>query len=328
MVKEGKLVSIIIPVYNVEEYILSCLESVTEQRYKHIECIIVDDCGTDDSMSLVNGFIERYNGHIFFKIFKHDCNRGLSEARNSGIGISSGEYIFFLDSDDTITDDCIEYMMSLMNEYNSDIIICSHIESNKKVIASDVFVKRYEYNEIYLLHKIPNNAWNRLIRTEIIRANDLRFFSNIYHEDRLWSFFLVYNISSAIVSSKNTYIYNIRPNSIMTDNSKEIKRINDSLQIIKQMDSYLSAMSRIRILPRESVDYVYLERFALCVSAYSSSDHFGNEIFKASYKNVNLNVFMKLSFLNKIRCLAFLLPPKIGFSYFKFLYKACYKDNK
>ena len=108
-------VSIIIPVYNVEPYIEECLLSVSSQTMTEgVECIIVDDCGKDNSMSIAERFIEEYIGKISFSIIHHGSNRGLSAARNTGIKAAKGEYVYFLDSDDTITADCIQRMYAFI----------------------------------------------------------------------------------------------------------------------------------------------------------------------------------------------------------------------
>ena len=92
-----------------EPYIEDCLQSVMRQTYRgEMECILVDDCGTDNSMEIVQQLVAAYKGPVVFKIVHHDHNRGLSAARNTGIDVSSGEYVFFLDSDDWISDGCIE----------------------------------------------------------------------------------------------------------------------------------------------------------------------------------------------------------------------------
>lgn len=327
MAQEKKIVSIVIPVYNVEEYIQDCLNSIVKQNYKFIECILVDDCGTDNSMEVVETYIRNYNGQIVFRIIKHDRNQGLSVARNSGIEAAQGEYIYFLDSDDTITEDCIEYMISIASTYNYDVVMCSHSKSTEILKATDIFEKKYFDNNIYLLHNEPNNAWNRLIKLDIIKVNNLKFYPNIYHEDRLWSFLLIYYIKSAVVSNKVTYIYNVRPNSIMTDNTKAIKRIKDSLVIVEQMDGHLSDFAKNSFLQQKSIDYVNLERFSVCVYAYLSSHEFGKEIFGSVYKKIRINEYINLENANKIRCLSFLLPKKIGFLYFKLLCNTYYKNK-
>ena len=102
-------ISIIIPIYNVEPYIEDCLQSVMRQTYRGMmECILVDDCGTDNSMKVAEQLIKIYNGPIDFKVLHHEHNRGLSAARNTGIDAACGDYVYFLDSDDWISDDCFE----------------------------------------------------------------------------------------------------------------------------------------------------------------------------------------------------------------------------
>lgn len=88
-------VSIIVPVYNVEKYIITCLESIAHQTYDNIECIIVDDCGKDHSIQLAENFISSYNGSIKFVVCYREKNGGLSAARNSGLKMASGRFVYF-----------------------------------------------------------------------------------------------------------------------------------------------------------------------------------------------------------------------------------------
>ena len=104
-------VSIIIPIYNVESYIANCLHSVFNQTYKDLEIILVDDCGTDKSMDVAKEIIRKYKNDFHIIIEHHTYNKGLSAARNTGLKKSTGEFIYFLDSDDTISNDCIERLM-------------------------------------------------------------------------------------------------------------------------------------------------------------------------------------------------------------------------
>ena len=110
-------VSIIIPVYNVAPYIEDCLRSVIGQTYRGvIECLIVDDRGTDDSIAIAERLIKDYSGPIRFEILHHEHNRGVAAARNTGALKAKGDYIFYLDSDDEITTDCIEKMMAVASQ--------------------------------------------------------------------------------------------------------------------------------------------------------------------------------------------------------------------
>ena len=110
-------VSIIIPVYNVAPYIQRCIESVQAQTYKDIECLLIDDCSTDESITIVEKIISECKDSSCFSIIHHNTNQGLSAARNTGIIASTGEYIYFLDSDDSITSDCIELLVHLAVKY-------------------------------------------------------------------------------------------------------------------------------------------------------------------------------------------------------------------
>ena len=115
-------VSIIVPVYNVEKYIIECLESAIKQGLKTYEIICIDDCGTDNSVNLIKNFINEKNLQDVIKIIKHDVNSGLSVARNTGIDAARGDYIFFLDSDDLLKKNTLSKMYDIANKENLDLL--------------------------------------------------------------------------------------------------------------------------------------------------------------------------------------------------------------
>ena len=218
-------VSIIIPVYNVSAYIEHCIESVMNQTYKDIECIIVDDASPDDSIVKCEKMIAEYDGPIKFTILHHKQNRGLAGARNTGTEASSGDYIFYLDSDDEIKPNCIETLLQPMIEDCSiNLIQGNHIEDNcgnefrffkgssSLIISShhDVYRHYFKYHHIYA------TAWNKLIRRSFIDDFQLHFKEGILHEDRHWMFFVQKHLKKAVICKDVTYIYHIRPNSITT----------------------------------------------------------------------------------------------------------------
>ena len=117
-------ISVIIPVYNVAPYIAACLQSVMRQTTQAaLECILVDDCGPDNSMEVVSETLKSYKGPVDFKIVRHTQNRGLSAARNTGLAAATGDYIYFLDSDDEITPDCIERLSAPLQKEPYDLTI-------------------------------------------------------------------------------------------------------------------------------------------------------------------------------------------------------------
>jgi glycosyltransferase involved in cell wall biosynthesis len=123
-------VSIIVPVYNVEKYINRCFNSIICQSYTNIECIFIDDCSPDNSYQILRQRINEYQGNIYFNVIRHSKNKGLSGARNTGTLASTGDYIYYLDSDDEITNNCIEILVNLANKYPGVEII----QGNTKTI--------------------------------------------------------------------------------------------------------------------------------------------------------------------------------------------------
>lgn len=231
-------VSIIIPIYNVGLYVEDCIRSVMRQTYKgDLECIVVDDCSTDDSMSIVEKVIEDYNGPITFKVLHHTQNRGLSAARNTGMETAIGDYLFFLDSDDELTDNCIEELVEPLNIEWYDIVVGELMifGSDKpyyglKLELPDRVILRG--NEIINTYRTRWNmmAQNKLYRKEFIMSSHLSFYAGIIHEDELWSFQVAILASSLCSVRKITYHYRIRQGSLVSTSNERIK--SKSFQII------------------------------------------------------------------------------------------------
>ena len=116
----GPLVSIVVPVYNVECYVEECLQSVCSQTYENLEIICIDDVGSDKSMDIVRLYATKDSR---INIVEHEKNKGLAEARNTGLRNLSGDYVFFLDSDDFLSVDAIERLVRCASMCDTDIVI-------------------------------------------------------------------------------------------------------------------------------------------------------------------------------------------------------------
>ena len=218
-------VSIIVPVYNVEPYVEACLQSVASQTMTEgVECIVVDDCGTDQSMQIAERFVKDYDGPILFRILHHEHNRGLSAARNTGIRAAQGEYVYFLDSDDEMISRCMEMMYSRIENYGGVDLVQGFIyeyEKGQKQLT-EVSYDIPEYSEdksfikTFLLRYeadiIP--AQSRLIRREIFFEHNLFFKEGIIHEDNYWSFFLAKYVQAMGFCKQRTYYHRFNPGSI------------------------------------------------------------------------------------------------------------------
>lgn len=215
--KDVVKVSIVVPVYNVSEYIERCIYSVICQTYPNIECIIVDDDTSDDSIVKCEKIINAYSGKIDFKILHHEKNRGLSAARNTGTDASTGEYLFYLDSDDEITPDCISLMMEAVAKYPDTEVVQGGVKSVPDMSIYDIsFLKDIDYKDdnvwvrknFYTLNKsLPVNAWNKLVRKDFLTNYSLSFKEGLIHEDVLWMFFLVKKASKIAIVHSETYIH-------------------------------------------------------------------------------------------------------------------------
>ena len=230
-------VSIIIPVYNVSPYIEDCLWSVMRQTYKgSMECLIVDDCGTDDSIAIVEQMIAEYDGPIQFKILRHDHNRGLSAARNTGTMQATGDYLYYLDSDDEITNDCIEKMMEVVKRYpevemaQGNVCRClKHgLPSNIiKNVYQPVTVTNDDARKCFYHYKqMPIPAWNKLLKRTFIIDNSLFFKEGIIYEDLLWTFQLLKCLNNASFMIDVTYYHKKRLYSITSGTDIKASALN------------------------------------------------------------------------------------------------------
>lgn len=234
-------VSLIVPVYKVERYIERCLESIIRQSYPNIECIFIDDCSPDNSMELITQKLCNYTGTIQFKIVHHEVNKGLSEARNTGVKCSTGNYLYFLDSDDELVPNAIEEFKKIAETYPDVQLIQgnAYFAPGYEWLSIPATLSSY-YEDSLLIKKImlskviPPTSWNKLISRTFFVKNDLWFKAGIIHEDEYWNFFAAKHIQTLAVCRQPTYVYYINDGSIM--NSMSIRSI-DSLLII--LDSFV-----------------------------------------------------------------------------------------
>ena len=243
-------VSIIVPVYNVVSYIYKCIDSIFKQTYTNIEVIIIDDCGTDNSMDIIYNYLS-INKVCNYKILHHQYNKGLSAARNSGIQSATGDYIYFIDSDDYIYNECIENFVHLAEKYNyPDIIIGKNqVDPNNKTglltTPNNIFNEYKEYinnkhsiNRFFLTYNAHLfTVWNRLIKLHIIKNNLNYFQEGIIYEDILWNWMIRKNIKTLAFNNNISYFYRFTPSSITKRYGK--KEIESENFILKEFTKNL-----------------------------------------------------------------------------------------
>lgn len=232
-------ISVIIPVYKVEKYIRRCLESVIDQENDRcmIECLIVDDCSPDNSMTIVDEVIDNYRGtSIRFKIIKHEVNKGLSAARNSGILASTGDYLYFIDSDDDILENTFKCYYSYFLKYPSvDVIMGNSLEmesgrltnsfepNSNNTISLINDKRKLIYN--VLRRQVDRHAWNKLVRRSLIVDSGLYFDDGLLYEDVTWTYRLFSCVSSILIVPELTYMYEYNLSSIIHTHSERANKI-------------------------------------------------------------------------------------------------------
>lgn len=234
-------VSIIIPVYNVAPYITDCIQSVMRQTYKgELECLVVDDCGNDNSIEIAKNLVSQYKGPISFRFLHHEYNRGLSAARNTGIRLSIGDYLYFLDSDDWITDDCIERLALPLQTKDYDIVVGDYDQTSNSYVHLSLDASEGEHFSHGPIFDIACNrgvyvmSVNKLFRKRYLTENQLLFEEGKIHEDEIMAFDISCSLKSIYVVKEITYHYRIRENSIMgLSRNNDKKLIEGRLGVLK-----------------------------------------------------------------------------------------------
>jgi len=209
-------ISVIVPVYKVEPYLRQCVDSILAQTYKNLEIILVDD-GSPDRCPWICDDYEKKDKRI--RVI-HKENGGLSDARNEGLDIATGDYIGFVDSDDWITPDMYEHLMATILKYHADIAVCDYQESNGKRTLATKSRSRQEksytveeaFREVLLSGEISVTMWNKVYRRSLF--DDIRFPSGETFEDGAVFFQLFGKCSCIVHTGKNGYYYRKRAGSI------------------------------------------------------------------------------------------------------------------
>lgn len=177
-------VSVIVPIFRVEQYIARCARSLFEQTLDDIEFVFVNDCTPDDSISILNGIIDEYPSRKpFVKLVSHSSNKGPAITRKTGLEAASGEYIAFCDSDDWVSDSMYELLYGKAVETGSDMVICGYCVSDGDRVCDEFPVCPTDNPLRDLLSDaIPNFTWTKLIRRDIFN-NEITFPEGSIHED-------------------------------------------------------------------------------------------------------------------------------------------------
>ena len=233
--------SIIIPVYNVEAYLAECLDSVFEQDLTGCEVITVNDGSTDNSRQILSEYQTKYPELIIVD----QENKGLSGARNAGIAHATGDYLYFLDSDDYLLPNAIQNIVQSIKSTNAEVIgfnamanaetvyITSFKVSDKPKTGIDFFVDFYKDNATYPSVNVPVYIYQR----KFLNKNKLKFKEGIYHEDVLFSLLIFYYVQSIVAFNVGVFNYRQHREGSICTNVK-LKNLVDRTQICRELNEF------------------------------------------------------------------------------------------
>jgi glycosyltransferase involved in cell wall biosynthesis len=319
------LISIIVPIFKVEPYLKRCVDSILGQIYRNLEIILVDD-GSPDNCGQICDDYAQIDSRI--KVI-HKPNGGLSDARNAGLDIATGDYIGFVDSDDFIHPMMFKDLYEQLEKYDADIAQCSF----KKITGDEMIIPKEPYNlkvisNIEALEYIFTTflvdyivAWDKLYKKELFK--ELRFPKSKIHEDEFTTYKLFYWSKKIVVSDKKYYYYFQSPNSIIRSKFS-----------LKKLD-YAEAMEERIIFFKEnkliSFYDLALKKYALWLlnfyyRNYKSISNLPEvrQLLLSKYSMIESQISANSSYPKRLRTILHLAPkinPLIGFLVYQQMYK-------
>jgi len=211
------IISVVIPIYNVEKYLGECLDSIIHQSLQNIEILIINDFSPDNSESIILEYIQK---DPRIKYIKHTENLGLGGARNTGIKHATGEWIAFIDSDDFLEKDCYLNMYTLLTNSQADCgvfgVINFNDNNNKEFHDSYFDIPNTPTNDMNILFSLSKTTWNKVYKTKDIK--NITFPEHLKHEDEeFWYKYIVTYTPTIVGDSKKYYHYRQRENSITSN---------------------------------------------------------------------------------------------------------------
>lgn len=240
-------VSIIVPVYNVEQYLRRCLDSIIVQTYTNWECIIIDDGSTDSSGAICDEYAQKDSRITVI----HKENGGLAFARQCGIDNIHGEYVITIDSDDWVDADHIENMYNAMTENDADMVLCGYYMNDD---SEQIYIKNEPSNTVPLTvrnetlsRKLHAGLWCKMFKVSLFKDYDVKFPKYSYYED-MYTFVSCLQYATKIVYiPKATYHYRYNPNSY-TNNKNIDKRFRLYREFVENMQ-LLNDKYKLDIVP-------------------------------------------------------------------------------
>ena len=312
---ENQLISIIVPIYNVEKYLKECIESIINQTYKNIEIILVDD-GSPDNCGKI---CEEYSQKDKRIIVIHKENGGLSDARNKGIDIAKGDYLTFIDSDDFVNIDYIEKLYSSIKLNNTELAQCgiSKVNENNEIIEKLNYDENYIktsheiLNELYGKHLIENVViWNKMYAKELFK--NIRFPVGKIHEDEFTTYKIFYSVDR--ISLLSDCLYNYRQTNESIIGKKFNKKRLNLLEALEERMNFFKNRNEIDLYEKTLKFYIeQLRLYYIKVKKYIEDSEYRQKNIIKKYKNTYKNYLKNknLHIKDKLKTVFFVIFPNL-----------------
>lgn len=288
------MISVIIPVYNVEKYIRKCFECLLKQTYKDLQIIVINDGSMDNSINIINEYIDKFK---CIEIINQE-NMGASIAKNNGLKYAKGEYTLYIDPDDFIDEKMIETMYKSAVRNNSDIVLCGYYlyyqSTEKKVkveyeLNSNKVYSNEKIIEMMLRHEIQGQLCNKLFKTKVLIENNFAMEKGRVIEDIFPVFKVVCNVKRISYVDKILYYY--RQHETSAIHTKNVKTMNDYYYAMTCILNYVNENN----IPVNKNSIKIFKATALLILLKRYQNIYGNKIYndfkKEEYYNFNLSLY-------------------------------------
>lgn len=289
-----KKVSVLIPVYNVENFVQRCAESIFRQNYDNLDVVFVDDCSPDNSIQRINDTLQDYpNRKNQVRIVKHKENRGLAAARNTGVDAAIGDYLMHVDSDDYLDEAAISQCVELLEKEAADVVVfgVNHVYPNKTVTnIVNVPLSKDEYLKLMLSRRTRVNIWGALYKTELYKKHDIQTIEGAnLGEDYTVTPRLIYYAQKVVEIQKPLYYY-IHYNDNSYTYRFSYKSVISHIDILKLLRAFFHDKNEGCFM--KSIDYgeTMLKGTAVLKWALTENDSQYLEMIKNSFTTYNVNV--------------------------------------
>lgn len=257
------IVSIIIPCYNVERYVTKCIHSIMEQTYRNIEILAIEDESTDNTSDILDKIAKKDDRVTIV----HKKNEGVSIARNSGIEKATGDYIVFVDGDDYLSNDYVEYMLQLAQKDNADFVLslnCYHKIKDSQIKEDSIrTLTPSEATALLLSKRVIVGCWNKMFKKDFLVRNNHTFSTKLFYGEGLNFIIKAAQLSNCVTSGERRIYYYRRNNELSVTSKFNIRKYHNGENALNQIESELI------IKDKAIIQQLMLHKSIFCIGALS-----------------------------------------------------------